>query len=104
MATTNAVTTGRADYIAPDTYTGRWTTTRPAGYLRGNRTAGWLANHIGEGNTAVVWNYSGHTRDGRQLFNRTRFVTRGSRLHGYDSNGRLVIIHSADRTVGFISA
>ena len=41
---------------------------------------------------------------GKRLFTRARFLadTKGN-LHGYDSNGRKVIIHPADREVRFLT-
>lgn len=90
-----------APHIARDTYKGRHTVTRRDASGHGNRTAGWLAAHIGDGNTAVLWLYSGHTADGRLLYVRTRFVARGGQLYGYDSSGVCKVIHPAHRVVGF---
>lgn len=91
-------------HINADSYSGRWMTTQPANYSRGNRTAGWLANHYGDGATITIWEYSGHTRDGRQLFVRTRFIVCGGSLYGYDSDGAHKVTHPADRMIGFIAA
>lgn len=96
--------TAAPKFIAADTYSGRWTVTRKDATQLGCRTAGWLAEQIGEGNTAVVWEFFGHTRTERLLFGRTRFVAVGGQLYGYDSDGALKIIHPADRNVRFLSA
>lgn len=91
------------DWIERDTYKGRWMITRATDENLGRRTAGWLAEYIGEGNTAAIWEYSGRTRANRLLFCRTRFVARDGQLHGYDSDGACKIIHPADRMVEFLS-
>lgn len=92
------------DYITPDTYKGRWQVTHRTDAHLGRRSARWIAEHIGEGNTAVVWEFSGHTRSNRLLFTRTRFISANGELHGYDSDGAKKIVHPADRVIGFISA
>ena len=46
----------------------------------------------------------GNLRNGLRLFARTRFIADSEGdLHGYDSNGRKVIIHPADRKVWFLT-
>lgn len=92
------------DYIDPDTYSGRRAVTHRTEDRLGRRSAGWLAAHIGEGNTATVWEYSGRTKSNRLLFVRTRFVSANGELHGFDSDGRKTVIHPANRMIGFISA
>ncbi|ASR85978.1 hypothetical protein SEA_PEANAM_96 [Mycobacterium phage Peanam] len=91
-------------HIAADTYTGRWMVTHKTDARLGRRTAGWLAEHIGEGNVAVIWEYVGRTASDRLLFARTRFTPRGGALVGFDSDGVCKIVHPADRMVGFIMA
>ncbi|AOQ28949.1 hypothetical protein SEA_WATERFOUL_92 [Mycobacterium phage Waterfoul] len=98
------IATATATHIARDTYTGKWMVEHKTDARLGRRTAAFLADHIGEGNTGVIWEYSGRTYAGRLLFVRTRFVARGGELFGYDSDGRHFITHPADRIVGFIMA
>ncbi|ASR85786.1 hypothetical protein SEA_EDUGATOR_89 [Mycobacterium phage Edugator] len=101
----NATTIDATDItpIDRDTHTGRWMVTRKDGSQLGRCTAAWLAAHIGEGNTGVLWEYSGRTYDGRLLFVRTRFVSRGGKLVGYDADGVCKVVHPADRHVRFLS-
>ena len=94
-------------YISRDTYAGRWTTTKalsnPA-YGIGRAFAADLAADKGAGVEFVVWEFSGHTRSGERLFCRSRFVADAEgNLHGYDSNGRKVIVHPADREVRYLT-
>ncbi|AHB79632.1 hypothetical protein PBI_VALIDUS_102 [Mycobacterium phage Validus] len=102
--TATATATIDTTYIARDTYTGRWMVTHKTDARLGRRTAAFLADMIGEGNTGVIWEYAGRTHTGRHLFVRTRFVARGGALVGYDSDGVCKVVHPADRVIGFIMA
>ncbi len=84
-------------YIAADTYTGRHTL-RSNGKRSDVFTARELAA-MTPGEERPFWEFSGHVR-GVALYVRTRFVGQedGS-LAGYCSEGRLVVIHPADRKV-----
>jgi hypothetical protein len=96
-------TTMEAQYIAPDTYAGRWT-------VRGTRrsdvfTAGELAEmaETMPDQTIVLWEFSGHVH-GQPLYVRGRFVGQADgSLVGYDSNGARSIIHPADRKIRVIT-
>lgn len=97
MNTATATTTPYA--IARDTYTGHY-------YAKGtNRradafTARELAEMFGAGREFIVWEFSGHSRTGRPLYVRTRFVGDAEgNLAGYDSEGRKVIVHPAARII-----
>lgn len=90
-------------YIERDVYRGRHMVTRTTDETLGRRTAAWLAEHIGEGNVGVIWEYSGRTHNERLLYVRTRFVARAGALYGYDSDGVCKVIHPADRMIGFLS-
>lgn len=87
-------------HIAADTYTGRH-------MIRSNKkrsgvfTAQELAAMASE--ARPFWEFSGHVQ-GVALYVRTRFVGQpdGS-LRGYDSTGRLVIIHPTDRKIRVIT-
>lgn len=90
-------------YIAADTYTGRHTL-RSNSKRSGVFTARELASMAPASGELVVWEFSGHVR-GVALYVRTRFVGQedGS-LAGYCSEGRLVVIHPADRKVCVLTA
>jgi hypothetical protein len=102
---TQTATTTAPDFIDVTTYHG------PA-VKRFNDPArlGWaparvLAEQFGAGKVTVVWEYFGQNDAGQLMFNRTRFVAdEAGQLHGYDSTGRKVIIHPADRRVKFLAA
>lgn len=102
MNTTTATRTS-PDYIAADTHTGRWSRVGiPAGMRADTFTAAELATLFGAEFT--VWEHSGHVRDGRPLFVRSRFVPNADgSISGYDSHGRLVIVHPAGRTIGILT-
>ena len=56
------------------------------------------------GEAFAVWEYFGRNDAGQLMFARTRFVADDAgNLHGYDSTGRKVIIHPADRRVKFLA-
>lgn len=96
MTTTKAA--AAPQYIAPDTYTGRWMRDGiPADRGASTFQARELAQFATEG---IIWESAGHTNSGRELFCRTRYVadTSGA-LHCYDSSGRKVIVHPADRAI-----
>lgn len=104
MTNTTATPTTITAHIARDSYEGRWQITRPDSSTLGRRTAGYLADQIGDGNTGIFWEFSGHTRAGRLLYTRTRFVAREGKLVGFDSDGVAKVIHPADRVIGFLAA
>lgn len=96
------------DYIAADDYSGKWQITRTVQSLaQRGQMVGWdraadLAVQATDG-VLTIWEFSGHLRDGRKLFHRTRFVPAADgSLHGYDSSGRKVIVHPADRIVRYL--
>ncbi|QFG09479.1 hypothetical protein I5H08_gp008 [Mycobacterium phage Yuna] len=100
--TSTATATIDTSYIARDDYRGKWMVTHRNTDRLGRRTAAFLAEQIGEGNTGVIWEYAGQTRGLSHLFVRTRFVARNGNLVGYDSDGVCKVVHPADRIVGFI--
>lgn len=84
-----------SDYIAKDTYTGKQTMT-----LNANKhkvtiyTAREIAGFLSEG---AVFESFGSVY-GKERFGRTRYVADSAgNLHCYDSNGRKIIVHPADR-------
>lgn len=99
--TSTAAPAAAPDYIAPDTYAGTWTAsahtlradTRPTPIAAGTLAA--------EAATGVLWVSFGTPRGMRhEKFSRTRFVADAEgRLHCYDSSGRKVVIHPADRVL-----
>ena len=95
------------EYTDRDTYTGRWRVTkspRNAAYGIGSASARDLADTYGAGTPFIIWEYAGNLHNGLRLFARTRFIADSEGdLHGYDSNGRKVIIHPADRKVRFLT-
>ena len=73
-------TKAHTDYIARDTYAGKWTTVRRDPNI-GCRKASWIAEQYGaEGQTIIVWEYFGEVRPGKHGFCRTRFVARNGNL------------------------
>jgi len=104
MSETQNITQYISQYISRDDYKGKWYAYRANADKLGCRTAGWLAENIGEGNTAIVWEYAGKTDSEKLVFVRTRFVARNGQLVGFDSDGVCKIIHPADRNVRFLSA
>lgn len=95
------------EYTDRDTYTGKWRVTkspRNAAYGIGSASARDLADTYGAGTPFIIWEYVGNLHNGLQLFVRTRFIADSEGdLHGYDSNGRKVIIHPADRKVWLLT-
>jgi hypothetical protein len=93
-------------FIARDTYTGHWTCTGvPIGRQVGTFTASELATMLGADGPFIVWEFSGNTRGRGPLFTRSRYVADAEgNLHGYDSNGRKVIVHPAGRAVRVLTA
>lgn len=85
------------EYIAKDTYTGKWAITLNNKKHRVSVfTARQIAAFAGEGEGAVFesFGYVG----GRESFGRTRYVADAEgNLHCYDSDGVRKIIHPADR-------
>lgn len=96
----NTQTTAPAS-IAPDTYAGHWVRHGiPAGMRVSVFTAAQLAAHATEG---VMWASFGHV-GGREGFGRDRYVADpAGNLHVYDSTGRKVIIHPADRKLRILA-
>ncbi|QBP30272.1 hypothetical protein KDW77_gp58 [Mycobacterium phage Pinnie] len=92
------------DYIGVTTYHGRAVKYFNDPARLGWAPAGTLAEQFGAGVEFSLWEYFGQN-DARQLmFSRTRFVADAAgNLHGYDSTGRKVIIHPADRRVKFLA-
>lgn len=93
-------------YVARDTHQGKWQTTSPRGARRTDVfTASELGQYAREDGFVVLWELSGHTRSGRELFTRHRYLpTADGRLHGYDSEGARKIIHPADRALRVATA
>lgn len=76
-------------------------TCRPGANRSAVYTAGEIAAMIGDG---VVWTFTGHLRDGRELWSRERFVAdAGGKLHCYAANGQRVLIHPADRRLQILT-
>jgi hypothetical protein len=91
-----------ADYIERDEYTGKWQVTPKAPKV-GAATAGQLAEVAGTA-PIVLWEHSGTARSGRALFTRHRYVANAEGgLNGYDSDGRLIIRHPADRVLRYLT-
>ncbi len=92
-------TTSAASYITADTHAGTWTRKGiPAGHRADNFTAAELAEMFGQ--EFVIWESAGQSRDGRELFVRSRNVPQTDcSLAGYDADGRLIILHPANRAL-----
>lgn len=74
----------------------------PAGMRLTYFTAAALAQVLGPEGT--FWEFHGHTRSGRPLFGRTRYVADAEgNLAVYCSEGRLVIVHPAGRKIGVLT-
>lgn len=98
-------TTAPAPYIAKSAHKGHWN--QILDHFRSSAfTAGELAAMAGKElpglatGEIVLWEQGGVMPGGGSMFYRTRFVpqTDGS-LAVYDANGRLIIIHPADRVI-----
>jgi hypothetical protein len=104
MSTATAPASTAPAYILADGYHGR-----AIKYFNDPARLGWapaatLAGQFGAGNITPVWEYFGKNDAGQLMFCRTRFVAdEAGNLHGYDSAGRKVIIHPADRRVKFLA-
>lgn len=86
------------DYIAKDTYTGRYSL-RSSKVRRDTFTARELAAMGTVGEVMVLWEFSGHVR-GVALYHRTRFVPQADgSLRGYSADGTASITHPADRRI-----
>lgn len=100
---TTATSTAPA-YILADGYHGR-----AIKYFNDPARLGWapaatLAAQFGAGVITPVWEFFGRNDAGQLMFARTRFVAdEAGNLHGYDSTGRKVITHPADRRVKFLA-
>lgn len=83
-------------YIAADAYTGRHTVLKPRAPFR---PEAWKAGDLAAlAATGVVWESCGEVRPGKEGFCRSRYVADAEgNLHVYDSTGRKVIVHPADR-------
>ena len=100
---TTATATAPA-YIPADSYHGRAIKFFSDPARLGWAPAATLADSFGEGVITPVWEYFGTNDAGQLMFSRTRFVADAAgQLHGYDSTGRKVIIHPADRRVRFLA-
>lgn len=99
------MTTTHAPYIAaePKVEGRRYQRTGiPAGMRLTYFTAAALAKVLGPSGT--FWEFHGHTRSGRPLFGRTRYVADAEgNLAVYCSEGRLVIVHPAGRKIGVLA-
>ena len=99
------MTTTHAPYIAaePKVEGRRYQRTGiPAGMRLSYFTAAELADLLGTENT--FWEFHGHLYNGRPLFGRTRYVADAEgNLAVYCSEGRLVIVHPADRKIGVLA-
>ena len=86
-------------YIARDTYTGPNTLTRAMPH-----DVRVTAAEVAASGQHVAWEFSGHVR-GRRLYCRTRYVPQpdGS-LYVFDSTGRRVMIHPAERVLVLLNA
>lgn len=74
----------------------------PAGMSLTYFTAAALAQVLGPEGT--FWEFHGHTRSGRPLFGRTRYVADAEgNLAVYSPEGRLVIVHPAGRKIGVLT-
>jgi hypothetical protein len=104
--TNSTATRTSPDYLARDTYEGRWTR---VGLAAGQRSdlfyARELAAMLGQdGQEFTVWEASGHVRAGQPLFVRTRFVANADgSLTGYNAEGGVSVVHPADRVVGVLT-
>jgi len=89
--------------IAPDAHTGTWTRRGiPAGHRADTFTAAELAAMFGQ--EFVIWESAGQSQGGYELFVRSRKVPQADgSLAGYDSTGRLVIIHPAARNLRILT-
>lgn len=67
----------------------------------GMRDSAFIAREIARSAAqGVMWEFSGHLRDGRPLYVRSRYVADlEGNLHLYDSDGRKVLTHPANRTI-----
>lgn len=97
------MTSTAAQHIARDTHAGTWTRRGiPAGHRADTFTAAELADMFGK--EFVVWESAGQSRGGYELFVRSRNVPQADgSLAGYDSDGRLVIIHPAARNLRILT-
>ena len=86
------------DYIARDTYVGRYSIHRPVAKVKADAyTAAELAALAPAG---VIWESFGATFPGRESFGRRRYVADSAgNLHLYDSNGAKVLVHPAARRI-----
>lgn len=92
-----------AQHITADTHAGTWTRKGiPAGHRAATFTAAELAEMFGQ--EFVIWESAGQTQGGRELFVRSRNVPQADgSLAGYDSDGRLIIIHPAARNLRILT-
>ena len=91
---------GDPTFIGRTAYSGRWQRTGvPANLSVASVRASKLSSLAG-GDEIAIWEFSGHLRNGKPLFCRTR-VRAGAdgNLLGFDSNGQRTIIHPADRVI-----
>lgn len=86
------------EFIAPDTYAGRYSIHRPVAKVKASSfTAAELAAFAP---TGVIWESFGATFPGRESFGRSRYVASANGdLHIYAADGHKVIVHPANRMV-----
>lgn len=107
--TTTAPTYIPADgHIAPSVHRGSWSRRiNPGNHSTATFTAAELATMVTNGTITpltttgeiILWEYAGHV-GAQELFGRTRFIPQpGGWLAGYDSDGRHIITHPADRPI-----
>ncbi|AKF14559.1 hypothetical protein SEA_CAMBIARE_57 [Mycobacterium phage Cambiare] len=102
--TQTATTATAPEFIGVTTYHGRAVKYFNDPARLGWAPAGTLAAQFGAGVEFPMWEYFGQNDAGQLMFSRTRFVAdEAGNLHGYDSTGRKVIIHPADRRVRFLA-
>lgn len=101
--------TAPANLPRETTYTGRWMVTKNPtnrSYGIGRAFAADLAGmrEVEPGVEFTVWEFSGHTATGQRLFVRTRMVADAEgNVTCYDSEGRKIIRHPADREIRYLS-
>ena len=96
---TETITAEAPEFIARDTHAGKWQITRRCGQEDDYLTARFFARELAEeSREGVMWEFSGHVRDGLELFHRTRYVAaENGDLHLYASDGHKVAVHPASR-------
>ena len=90
-------------FIARDTHEGRHSIHRKNSAVK---AATFTAAEIAAlAPTGILWASFGATFPGRESFGRSRYIaTPNGDLHLYDSNGRKVIVHPADRKIRVLTS